>query len=253
MLKKKLLTSIALVIALTMVFASTVTAAPYKDIKIGDGVTTILCTDFDSGTYGWPNGEGGNHDIRADEEVNTEVGESEFGSNVGWTDKGTWLQWTVNVESDGKYKFDMWIASDNGSNEGIAMFYNDAKIGEVAFVEQEGWQVYSLYSFGEIEMKAGTQVIKAEWPAVGGINMSAIVVTCVEKTAAPVAEVAATVAVEAPAAEVVAPVAAAVTAPVVTVTAPATGDMAIIFVAALALTGVACVFVMRRNKKVSFK
>lgn len=250
MLKKNLLARIALVIVFTVIFTSAVTAAPYKDIKIGDGVSTILCTDFDSGVYGWPSGEGGNHDIRADEEVNTEVGESEFGSNVGWTDKGTWLQWTVNVESDGKYKFEMWIASDNGSNEGIALFYNDAKIGEVDFVTQEGWQVYSLYSFGEIDMKAGTQVIKAEWPTVGGINMAAIVVTCVAKAEAAAAT---PVVVEAPAATPEAPVAAAAAPVTVAVAAPKTGDMAIIFVVGLALAGVACVFVARRNKKISFK
>jgi len=162
-------------------------AAGGAGIVIGSGVSAIKAVDFDSGVYGWPNGDGGGKDVRENEEVNTEWGDNkatEFGGNIGWTDKGSWVQWTVNVEADGKYKFETWLASDNGNNEGISFYYDGALIGSVDHVDQEGWQAYNLYQIGEINMTAGTHVIKAEWPPVGGFNITAIIVTKTEGGAA---------------------------------------------------------------------
>ena len=240
---KKLSLSILAFIIITSLVSLNAMAVPYADIKIGDGVSTIIATDFDSGEYDWVD-NGGGKDVRPDEEVGTEWGESEFGSDVGWTDQGTGIQWTVQVEFDGKYKFEVWLASDNGSNEGMSLLYDGAKIGETGYAEVEGWQVYALYSLGEIEMTAGTHVLKADWPAVGGINISAIIVTCLEKTAA-VEEVA----VE-PAADVApveaAPVVEAAPAPVVTApVAPTTADP-VVFTMILAVLAVSAFATFRK-------
>ena len=241
---KKLSMGILAFIIVTSLVSINVMAAPYKEIKIGDGVSTIIATDFDSGEYEWVD-NGGGKDIRPDEAVGTEVGESEFGSDVGWTDQGNGIQWTVQVEFDGKYKVEAWLASDNASNEGMSLLYNGAKIGESGPVTVEGWQVYTLYTIGEIEMSAGTQVIKGDWAAVGGFNLSAIIVTCLEKAAPPAEEVVVeTVAEVAPAAEIAAPAPAA-TAPVV---AAQTSD-SVVYLAALAIVSLAAVLVVSKKIK----
>ena len=237
---KKLSLAIVAVIIITSLLSMNVMAAPYAEIKIGDGVSTIIATDFDSGEYEWVD-NGGGKDIRPDEAVGTEVGESEFGSDVGWTDQGNGIQWTVQVEFDGKYKVEAWLASDNASNEGMSLLYNGAKIGESGPVTVEGWQVYTLYTIGEVEMKAGTQVIKGDWAPVGGFNLSAIIVTCIEKATPPVEEVA-----PEPVAAEVAPVAEAAPAPVVT--APQTADMTVIMAIGTLLTSGA-VFVISKKRK----
>ena len=237
---KKLSLSILAFVIITSLVSLNAMAVPYADIKIGDGVSTIIATDFDSGEYDWVD-NGGGKDIRPDEEVGTEYGESEFGSDVGWTDQGTGIQWTVQVEFDGKYKFEVWLASDNGSNEGMSLLYNGTKIGDSGYVEVEGWQVYTLYSIGEIEMSAGTQVIKGDWESVGGFNISAIIVTCLEKTAA-AEEVAVEPAADAAPVEA-APVVEAAPAPVVAapVAAPSTADPVVftMILAALAVSAFA--------------
>lgn len=158
---------------------ATPAAAPggaYKDIKIGGGATTINAVDFDSGTYFESNASDGSHDIRPDEDIQTEVGGSEFGGNIGWTAAGEWVQYTVNVESAGRYKFEVWLASDADPTGGLALYCDGAAIGTSDGPPKDGWQSYTLMPVGEIDMSAGTHVIKAEWPN-GNNNLSAIIVT----------------------------------------------------------------------------
>jgi len=184
-MKPKKILAILLVTALifTMLPALSMTAGavPFTEITIvSDAVSAIRAVDFDSGDYDWVDKGGSGHDIREDEEVATEFGSGvadEFGGNIGWTDHGTRIQWTVNVAADGDYRFAAWLASDNGSNEGLSLLYNDTEIGSIDYVEQEGWQEYALYTFGDAKMTAGTQVIQAQWGTVGGFNITAIIVT----------------------------------------------------------------------------
>lgn len=177
---RKILATAFAIILISLLLAVTATATPYADIKIGDGESVIKAVEFDSVEYDWREDCDGGKGIRPDELVDTEAGDGvalDYGGNIGWTDHGYWVQWTVNVELDGSYKFEAWLASDNGSNEGMTLLYDGAKIGDVEYIEQEGWQEYSLYNVGRIDMTAGTHVIKAEWPEVGGFNMTSVIVT----------------------------------------------------------------------------
>ncbi|MCL2814653.1 MAG: carbohydrate-binding protein [Oscillospiraceae bacterium] len=172
----------ATVLIFMLIPAITASAEPFAEIKIAPNVQSVIkAVEFDSNPdYNWKPDCDGGKGVRPDELVDTETGAGvaeDFDGNIGWTDHGTWVQWTVNVEADGDYRFEAWCASDNGSNEGLSLLYDDAPIGSIDHVEQEGWQEYSLYKFGDIAMTAGTHVIKAEWPAVGGFNITAIIVT----------------------------------------------------------------------------
>jgi len=179
---KKILAVTITVIMLASILSIPALAVPYAEINIApDAQSVIKAVEFDSVDDDWKDGScGGGKNIRPDERIDTEPGAGvaeDFDGNIGWTDHGTWVQWTVNVAADGDYRFEAWCASDNGSNEGLSLLYDDAPIGTVDFVEQEGWQEYSLYKFGDIKMTAGAHVIKAQWGSAGGFNIAAIIVT----------------------------------------------------------------------------
>ena len=150
-----------------------------KNFKVTDSKTVITAVDFDAGeaNYGKAGATAdGSTDIRANEAVNTEIGESEFGGNVGWIGAGDWVQYTVTVEQDGKYKFAAWMASDADAPGTVAIYVDDQSVGESPNSNKGGWQAYELYDVGEIEMTSGRHIIKAEFPS-GNMNFSALEVT----------------------------------------------------------------------------
>ena len=157
-------------------------AKPWVDPDIvirSNRAVTIKATDFDAKTYGKAAADG-SKDLRPDEDVNTEFGESEFGSNIGWIAAGDWVQYTVNVQNDGKYTFEGWVASDADPTGAIKVSVGDKEVGTSADCEKNGWQVYALYPVGgEVELTAGEQIIKVEFT--GGVNFAALVVTPVQE------------------------------------------------------------------------
>lgn len=161
-----------------------VSAEPYKEYTIvPDNKTIILATDFDSGIYKKAPASG-NKDIRPDEEVNTEFGGSEFGGNIGWIAKGDWVQYTVNVAQDGKYRVEAWLASDADPTGGVKLYYNDQEVGTSENAARNGWQVYDLYFIADVEMTAGQCVLKTEYT--GGINISALEITPLAENGYPI-------------------------------------------------------------------
>jgi hypothetical protein len=175
----KLLAKTLAAVLIFMLFSTLITlnvsAEPYKEYTIvPDNRTTIVATDFDSGVYGKAPADG-SKDIRPDEDVNTEVGGSEYGGNIGWIAKGDWVQYTVNVAQDGKYRVEAWLASDTDPTGGVKLYYNDVEAGTSENSAREGWQVYNLYFVADVEMTAGTAVLKTEYT--GGINIAALEIT----------------------------------------------------------------------------
>ena len=170
-----------------------------KSFRLGDEMATITAVDFDSGADNY--GKGGNpadgsKTIRPDEDINTEANEAEngYGGNIGWIGEGDWVQYTVRVNLDGKYSFSAWIASDSDTPGNIEVYVGDELVGASDNALKEGWQAYSLFPVGEIEIMAGSQVIKVVFPS-GNLNFSALEVTRVgdlekeEEAPPPAAEV----------------------------------------------------------------
>lgn len=180
---KKFLAGLCAAVLLFMLIpAMSASAEPFAEIKIAATARSVIkAVEFDSNPdYNWTSDCDGGKGVRPDELVDTETGSGtaeDYDGNIGWTDHGTWVQWTVDVEADGDYRFEAWCASDNDSNEGLSILCDGAPVGTLDHVEQEGWQEYALYKFGDTAMTAGTHVIKAEWPSVGGFNITAIIVT----------------------------------------------------------------------------
>lgn len=188
MKSRKVLANLLVTALIFMLFSAfmtlNVSAAPYAEYTIvPDNKTIILATDFDSGVYGKAPADG-NKDIRPDEDVNTEFGGSAFGGNIGWIATGDWVQYTVNVAQDGKYRVEVWIASDSDSPGGVKLYYNDVEVGTSENSVKNGWQNYELYFVADVDMTAGECVLKTEYT--GGINISGIEITPLQENGIPI-------------------------------------------------------------------
>ena len=137
--------------------------------------TIIRATDFDPDHYG-KEGTDGNQDIRAGHAVRTEVGESQFGSNIGWIGPGDWVQYTVQVAADGNFLFSAWQASDADAPGGVRVYVDGELVGQSEATTRSAWQDYNLYEVGNIALEAGQRVIRVEFPD-GGLNFAALEVT----------------------------------------------------------------------------
>ena len=138
------------------------------------GTTTIKATDFDPEPY-QKEGADGAQQVREGHAVRTEGNGSEWGSNIGWIAAGDWVQYTVNVASDGVYSFVAAIASDADPTGGVKITVGDAEVGTSANSAKNGWQEYDKYPVGEVALTSGEHVIKVEFT--GGVNFAAIEVT----------------------------------------------------------------------------
>ena len=152
------------------------TPTAYKITR--SGTTTIRATDFDPEPYGKA-GNDGNQDVRQGHAVRTEGGNDtsretykDYHSNIGWIAAGDWVQYTVNVASDGVYNFVAVLATDSGEPGGVKITVGDKEVGTSAVPAKNGWQNYDKYPVGEVALEAGDHVIKVEF--VGGNNFAAL-------------------------------------------------------------------------------
>lgn len=176
-MKKKILATVLAAIVIVSLLAITVCAEPYVETKISStDKTEIEGTDFDTGEGNYKKAKSdGSDEVRAGEEVRTEFGESGYNGNVSYISSGDWVQYTVNVEKDGKYNFKAYIATANDNAKGITMYYDGNEFGKVEALENWGWQIYDWYPVGGVDMTAGEHIIKVQFNA--GLNFAAIEVT----------------------------------------------------------------------------
>jgi hypothetical protein len=201
---KRIFAFIFMTILILSVSSVPALAAPYVDggIKITDKPSTIEAVFFDTEDF-LEKGKDAQWAVRDDmADVNgpqTEFGSSGFEGNIGWTAGGEWVQYTINVENAGKYKFEAWLASDATPVGNIEVSYNGTVIGQTESEDKNGWQDYDLYLVGEIEMAAGIGIIKVEFMN-GNTNLAAIDVTRLDApaTEAPATEAPAPAAVDTP-------------------------------------------------------
>jgi hypothetical protein len=186
---KKFLTAGLILILLIAPMIIPASAVPFIDggIRISGERSYIEAVHFDGGEGNFLDFSGsGAYHLRPEFEAGnsgpqTEFGDSGFEGNIGWTESGEWVQYTVQVEQDGRYKFEAYLASGASGGAGnIELSYNDTVIGSTNSADTWGWQDYDWYTAGEADMAAGTHVIKAEFLD-GRTNLAAIRVTRIEE------------------------------------------------------------------------
>lgn len=110
---------------------------------------------------------------REDEGVDVEMN-SPGNYNVGWTNGGEWLEYTVNVTENSFYTIKTIAASpNNNSSIRFKMDGNDIT-GSVMIPNTGGWQSYDAISTTGISLDAGTHILQL-LEETGGFNIDKII------------------------------------------------------------------------------
>jgi endonuclease/exonuclease/phosphatase family metal-dependent hydrolase len=98
---------------------------------------------------------------------------AEGGFNVGWTEDGEWLEYTVNIPT-GTFKVDFRVASANTGGGALHLEMNGAALGNpVTFAGTTGWQTWQTVSTGNIQISGGTKRLRLVIDK-GGFNLNSI-------------------------------------------------------------------------------
>jgi hypothetical protein len=139
---------------------------------------TIELEDFDEG------GEGvAYHDVDPENQekkeppyrktgVDLEWREAASGKfNLGWTQPGEWLIYTVDVKKAGTYRIDMLVACKGAGGTFRLEFNGVDQTGPITVPDTGGWQHLKPFSHGGVKLAAGRQVMKVVM-ASGGVSGS---------------------------------------------------------------------------------
>ena len=141
---------------------------PYSGTPIEFPVTAgvsinVKATSFDLGGEGWgyhdnsPSNEGGN--FRTGEGVDTE----NDGNNIGHTNDGEWLNYTIHCAVEGDYDVAVEVASPN-DNAGPVHFELDGVnvTGAITLANTTDWQKYAMFR-GTMHIPAGKHILRFVW------------------------------------------------------------------------------------------
>ena len=82
------------------------------------------------------------------------------GFGVGWTRKGEWLIYTVNVQQAGNYKIEIPVASDKQGGTFHLEFDGQDVTGPIQVPDTGGWTTLQTISKDGVPLKAGQQTMK---------------------------------------------------------------------------------------------
>ncbi|MCL2095511.1 MAG: carbohydrate-binding protein [Oscillospiraceae bacterium] len=136
------------------------------DKVIGGAFSVIRAVDFDAD--GWLDNNDGNYEARP--EMEELGGPQTEADNVGWIDAGEYVSYTVHVEQGGEYLL-VVRAGSGGSGGDVDFYIGEEKIASVAVTPTGGWGNYAFFDAGTVNLEAGNQVIRVEFPD-GGLNFS---------------------------------------------------------------------------------
>jgi hypothetical protein len=80
------------------------------------------------------------------------------GINIGYTDVGDWLEYSIDVQTAGTYTIEYRIASWGGSN-GFKTLINGSQIDQQSAPDTEGWQNWTTIT-ATVNLQAGSQTLR---------------------------------------------------------------------------------------------
>lgn len=93
------------------------------------------------------------------------------GYNIGWTEAGEWLEYTINVPASGLYDFTLRAAS-GGTGGNMHIDINGTSVsGTMNVSGTGGWQNWQNFTKAGIPLSAGTQVMRVNFES-GGVNLN---------------------------------------------------------------------------------
>ncbi len=111
-------------------------------------------------------GNSGNF-LRSDD-VDVEPGSQN--GNVGWTQNGEWLEYSVVVQQDGNYTMNAQVASIHNGTAFNLQVDGDALTGNITVPNTGNWQSYQTVSASQLALKAGYHVLRMN-VVQGGFNI----------------------------------------------------------------------------------
>lgn len=118
---------------------------------------------------------------RTEENVDVETC-STGGYNVGWTNGGEWMEYTVQVAESGNYTTKFVVASPDGNAKVHLALENKDITGSVNIPSTGGWQTYANVVKTGISLTEGTHIIQC-FEETGGFNIDKIIFEKETKTA----------------------------------------------------------------------
>src|SRR5512140_2205469 len=158
-----------IMLATTVAHAQSI-PSPFRDVP-SQVPGTIQVEDFDNGGEGVayhdvsPGNEGGAYrTTNVDLQATSDTG---GGYNLGWTNAGEWLAYTVNVAATGSYTLQLRLASATaGGNFHIEMNGVDVT-GPLNVGSSRGWQSWFTATRTGVRLSAGVQVMRLVMDSVG--------------------------------------------------------------------------------------
>lgn len=101
----------------------------------------------------------GDGSYREDEGV--DVVKAGDGYAIGYTEKGEWLEYTINVQESGQYNITAKV-SNGGEVDGFQLYIDDQRITESYVIPQtsEDWSVYEEVSITSTHIEKGEHILK---------------------------------------------------------------------------------------------
>ncbi|MBK8808749.1 MAG: endo-1,4-beta-xylanase [Bacteroidales bacterium] len=111
--------------------------------------------------------------FRTTEDVDIETcTDTDGGYNIGYAIAGEWLEYTVNVATAGKYNITIRAAC-NGDGRTISLQTNGVTIANnITIPNTTGWQIWQDVVVKDVNLSAGTQVIRLTIGATDYVNLN---------------------------------------------------------------------------------
>jgi hypothetical protein len=112
--------------------------------------------------------------IREEEGVDTEANDG--GYNVGWTEYGEWLEYTVSVAATKKYDIEIRIASQSTAGKFKISFNGEVRTGVVSVTNSGGWAVFKSIFLKDIQLYDTDTLMRVDFVS-SGFNLGRMIFT----------------------------------------------------------------------------
>ena len=127
---------------------------------------TVEAENFDEGDYGvsysgtqGASGEMGDHEYRGSDYSSVDIVSGGSGRAIGYTAKGEWLEYTINVDADGEYDIEANVSNGSGSGT-VQLSLDGADLASLPFNgTSENWDAYELAT-GKATLTKGQHTLR---------------------------------------------------------------------------------------------
>lgn len=136
---------------------------------------TIEAEHYDEGPAGVAYHDIEAKNLGADYRKNTQVDiekrdDASNGHGIGWTRKGEWLNYTIEVAKDGVYDIEMPVASNKQGGSFHLEIDGKNLTGPIRIPDTGGWTILKTITHKGIKLKKGVHTIRAVMDEVGPSN-----------------------------------------------------------------------------------